>query len=330
MAADLLVPARPVTTALQRNVPGLAPAAVASDPDRQSRNVVWRVRMAEQTLAITAAHPQGTGVGSFPAVIHRYQRYPMLWSNSAHNFYLETLATGGPLRLLLLLAILGTAVVAGWRTERWPVALGVAGYWVTLAFDVGNLSPGFMAVGFWGLGYLLAKPAELPAWSRPRAIPGWLGVVVGVVAVAWWYLPCDHTDCALDRHLAFPRSVTQGFGQISEAEQDRVLAEAAKRYPESFWVATLTLRFAGSPERQLAAARDVAVRFPFQHPDRYLDWADFAHEAGDVAEERAALKQGLAIFYEDAWVARGRRLTGGGYLRRVERMRTQLAALKGD
>ena len=105
-------------------LPGLAPAAVASDPDRQSRNVVWRVRMAEQTLAITAAHPQGTGVGSFPAVIHRYQRYPMLWSNSAHNFYLETLATGGPLRLLLLLAILGTAVVAGWRTERWPVALG--------------------------------------------------------------------------------------------------------------------------------------------------------------------------------------------------------------
>ena len=54
-----------------------------------------RLRFWDQALDIALANPLGAGNGSFEAVIHSYQKYPMAWSNSPHNYYVETLANGG-------------------------------------------------------------------------------------------------------------------------------------------------------------------------------------------------------------------------------------------
>ncbi|GIW34682.1 O-antigen ligase family protein [Meiothermus sp.] len=125
-----------------------------------------RLQMWQQTLNIALQEPLGTGNGSFRDVLAAYQQYPGVLFSSAHNYYLETAATGGWLRLLLLLGILGWILWRGWNSPAWPWALGAAGLWATLAFDITGMYPAVMMLAFASLGAVygqIQRPGEQTA-----------------------------------------------------------------------------------------------------------------------------------------------------------------------
>jgi len=130
-----------------------------------------RLQMWEQTLNIALQHPLGTGNGSFRDTLAAYLQYPGILFSNAHNYYLETAATGGWLRLLLLLVILGWLLWQGWSSSAWPWALGAAGLWATLAFDVTGMYPAVMMLAFASLGALQGQvKAPLAAPSSNKRI----------------------------------------------------------------------------------------------------------------------------------------------------------------
>ena len=54
LATDALISGHPLVTAMQRNVPGLARDTVEASAESHVSGVVWRLRMAEQALAMSA------------------------------------------------------------------------------------------------------------------------------------------------------------------------------------------------------------------------------------------------------------------------------------
>ena len=79
----------------------------------------WRVFLALSAVAIFRSHPVfGTGLGTFPLVYPQY-RLPgdpnPLPVPFAHNIFLNVAAEGGALGLGAFVAIIGWALVAGWR-----------------------------------------------------------------------------------------------------------------------------------------------------------------------------------------------------------------------
>src|SRR5690606_24357788 len=148
MGVDQVVPGSPVQTALgTKDVPGVQAEGLSEHGVFSQRLRLW-----EQTVSMAVGHPLGTGAGTYAAVTHAFQKYPMLWSRSAHNYYLETLATGGWLRFTVLVILLGGALWRAWRSSSWHWSLAAAGLWATLAFDVTSLYPIFMMYAFLMLG----------------------------------------------------------------------------------------------------------------------------------------------------------------------------------
>lgn len=148
MGVDQVVPGSPVQTALgTKAVPGVQAEGLSEHGVFSQRLRLW-----EQTVSMAVGHPLGTGAGTYAAVTHAFQKYPMLWSRSAHNYYLETLATGGWLRFTVLVILLGGALWRAWRSSSWHWSLAAAGLWATLAFDVTSLYPIFMMYAFLMLG----------------------------------------------------------------------------------------------------------------------------------------------------------------------------------
>ncbi len=168
--ANVAVPGRPITTALglkarasvaalsaQGPEPGTG-AAVADHsvsspgPRRDENAIASRLKMWDQTLRIGLTHPFGTGLGSFRGTIAGFQRYPSVNFASAHNVLLEVFATEGWPGLLLMGFILVASLRRGWRDPgRWPFALGAAGLWLTMCFDITWSMPVIPLLGFWGL-----------------------------------------------------------------------------------------------------------------------------------------------------------------------------------
>jgi O-antigen ligase len=90
------------------------------------RSQYWRVAWRD-----FRDHPVlGSGAGSYPQYWTQHRPGPR-FVRDAHNLYLETLAELGPLGLILLLAVLGTPVVAAVRARADPFAApALAGYTV--------------------------------------------------------------------------------------------------------------------------------------------------------------------------------------------------------
>jgi hypothetical protein len=317
---DVLLPGQPVSSVLfSKTALSTQTGALGASGSFTSRLQMWH-----QTLQIALEYPFGTGSGSFRDTLPARMKYPTVLFASAHNYYLETAATGGWLRLILLLALLGSSLWRAWRSNNWPIALGVAGLWATFAFDVTGYYPGMMMLAFAGLGMLQADPSEdAAALPRPAGSVlywGLSGVAVGLVA--WWFWPCSAAFCAFERHLGQRVSVLQA---VSEHPDERhVLLEAAVGYnPQSAWVWRAKLVGATDPSKRLWLWQEMARRFPLQSPDVYLEWAKTAQSLGRRQEAREALKLGLARFPDDLIPADGPLLD----LTRLEKWRTDVRAL---
>ncbi|MCX7741345.1 MAG: O-antigen ligase family protein [Meiothermus sp.] len=256
-----------------------------------SRWLMWR-----QTLGMALEAPLGTGNGSFRDVLAAYQQYPGILFSNAHNYYLETAATGGWARFFLLVGLLGFILWRGWRSAAWPWALGTAGLWATLAFDVTGMYPSVMMLAFALLGAVHAKTLQAPgpSWFPPRA-PQALGLGLGLALAAWWYAPCAR-DCALQRHLGHRPAVLAELKQRPPQEAASLLQEAARLNPKSLWVYRTWLDYAPNPAERERLLERIVESFPLANPLYYLQLARLQAARGKPEAAIRTLEMGLSHF----------------------------------
>lgn len=328
VALDYALPTQPMMMAIGRK------ASVAAQVEGAGEQGVFsnRLRFWDQTLDIALAHPLGAGNGSYQAVIHSYQKYPMTWSNSPHNYFVETAATGGWLRLALLLALILWPLWRAWRSWHWPWALAAGGVWTTLAFDVTSYYPNFMMYAFLVLGAThfavegdRINSERVTAYSRPQLFAGVLSLAAAAGLALWWYLPCDGASCVTARYLGLEAKARPVLQTAAEAERQQILTRLRELYPESIWVLRAEQEYATTDEQRLALAREIATRFPYQHPQNYLDWAEAAEALDRPGEVAEALTLGLHYFPEDQYPYGEQRMTPERYRAWIEEAQALLA-----
>jgi len=295
MAIDATLPFSPVQNAL-----GLKASLTKQVQDVAAEGSIGsRLQMWEQTLHIALQHPLGTGNGSFRDTLAAYLQYPGILFSNAHNYYLETAATGGWLRLLLLLVILGWLLWQGWSSSAWPWALGAAGLWATLAFDVTGMYPAVMMLAFASLGALhgqVRAPLAAPSsnkridWAIPLA-----GLILAVGLAFWWYWPCEQ-NCAIGRHRGFRPAVLAELEQVSASKREELLRDAARLNPKSLWVYRSQLQHTQAPEEKIKLLRHIVEVFPLANPTYYLQLAELALQLNRPKEAIQALELGLSRF----------------------------------
>ena len=279
VAVDALIPGHPTLSALSYK----APFFVQDASLEGTGNFGMRLKMWKAGLEMALERPLGTGNGSYAQVIEAYLQDPRAFSRSAHNYFVETLATGGWVRLALLLAIIIPGLWRGWRSQNWPWALGAAGLWLSLAFDVTGYYPSFLMLAFMASGRLHTKPLapSKPVWSVRLA-----SLAAMVLLLAWWYIPCQRSDCTVTRYRGFPPKVAKQTLQAPPDAQIKLLNEVQLLYPKSAWVVRERLRITETPEGKLMIIEELARNFPGISVDTYSAWAKLAQEAGQP--EKAA------------------------------------------
>lgn len=254
-----------------------------------------RLQMWDQTLKIALQHPLGTGNGSFREVLAAYQQYPGVLFSSAHNYYLESAATGGWPRLIVLLWLLGWILWRGWNSKAWPWALGAAGLWATLAFDITGMYPAMMMLAFASLGAVYGQLEHKPIPTKTHLLWRVPFLIIAMALAVWWYWPCQGS-CAVTRHLGYRPEVLAEAARLSGEEQKALLTRAAELNPKSIWVLRLQLQYAESPQERLEVLRAINQRFPLAGPWFYLQRAEVAIELGLKPEAIEALRAGLERF----------------------------------
>ncbi|RDI96164.1 O-antigen ligase domain-containing protein [Meiothermus sp. QL-1] len=285
-AIDLALPFSPVQNAL-----GLKATLSKQVSDiSELGSIGSRLLMWKQTLNMALEAPLGTGNGSFREVLAAYQQYPGILFNSAHNYYLETAATGGWLRFGLLLYLLGVVLWRGWRTAAWPWALGAGGVWATLAFDVTGMYPAVMMLAFALLGAVHAQVAP-PGRARWNL----LGLGLGLGLIVWWYAPCAG-NCAIERYLGYRPAVLRALEGLPPPERQHLLEQATLRNPKSLWVYRLRLDEAREASERRALLEKIVRTFPLASPLYYLELAQLLAGSGLKEEARRVLEVGLQHF----------------------------------
>lgn len=294
VAIDVALPFHPAQTAL------LGKASMSKQVQDTSAEGSFgsRLQMWSQTLDIALKNPFGTGNGSFRDVIAYYQQYATVNFSNAHNYYLETAATGGWLRLALLLGMLGWILWQGWRSSAWPWALGSAGLWATLAFDITGMYPGVMMLAFASLGAVYGQLRAKPVPARGQLHISISGLLMAAGLILWWYWPCGD-DCAIGRHLGYRPEVLTQAAKLPEQERAALLDKAARFNPNSLWVYRTRLQYAQGPQDQLQTLRLINQKFPLASPQYYLQQARLEAEMNLKAEAIQTLKAGLQRFPPD-------------------------------
>ncbi|NJK43142.1 MAG: O-antigen ligase family protein [Pleurocapsa sp. SU_196_0] len=255
--------------------------------------------MWDQTVRAAVQYPFGTGNAGFRDVLSAFQRYPSINFNSAHNYFLETLMTGGWWRLAVLLGLVLPMLWRAWRSGAWGLALGAAGLWGTLSFDVTGYMPSVMGLAFAALG-ATSQPAAKTAVAR--GFQGDLVLRWGVTAVTvalgvWWFAPCsDAVSCALTRHRGSREEITALAASLEPASRQGVLQETKRLNPRSLWVDNLSFTAATTALERLEVLRGITASYPVASPGYYLERARVAASLGLNPEAIKTLEAGLRIF----------------------------------
>ncbi len=295
MILDIALPFHPVREALG----GKASLSRQTSDFNAEGSFTSRFQMWDQTISMAVSHPMGTGTGSFRDVLPAFVKYPTVVFANAHNYYLETAATGGWLRLVLLMVLLGSCLWRAWRSQRWPLALGAFGLWATLAFDITGYYPGVMMLAFAMLGALEVKPESTGIFkSVPRRPPvlAWGLSAVGMLLLLWWFLPCQGAFCSLERQLGWRAGVLNDAQNATPNERTTLLEGARGLNPQSFWVSVARLRTTSGDAERLWILEDIIERFPLQGPGNYLELARTALRLGRRDQAKRVLELGLQRF----------------------------------
>jgi O-antigen ligase len=301
---DFILPFHPARAVLSSRTT----ASLTGSDTQEGGGISSRLQMWDQTLGMAFRQPFGTGVASFKDVLPAFQKYPAVLFGNAHNYYVETVATGGWLRLIALVGLLIWVFQRGLSSKHWPVALGILGLWMTLAFDVTGYFPSPMMLAFAGLGLVWENSrfdSSSIAVSRPFRLEfGQFesgSQIISLFAVfgmtAWWFWPCESHQCAFDRH--FGRSneaLTLLRDDLKSDQRAAVLNDAERFNPKSVWVWQARLSEASSSSEKLKTLREINQKFPIMNPNTYLTWAKEAIVAGKRSEAIEALELGLRHF----------------------------------
>ncbi len=279
------------------------PSALAGDtPDPSFR---WRQLIYTWSVAMIQDHPLlGTGPGTFPLVLGRYQRVPYVTGRYAHNAWLQFAAeTGIPFTLLLLagFALSIRQGLLGFRAggQERPLAIGIVAALLASAahalLDLDWSLPAIALPASLLLGALWAagrKAGGMPEAAAPRGFARVLQGAVAGFAVAAFLLGATRSfavSLQQEGRAAFSR------GALEEAEG---AFRAARRlnpfwYAPRYWLAEAALR-RGRPQEavaeMVAAARlNPAGGEAASHLGRFL-WA-----AGRLEEAEASLLQAVHL-----------------------------------
>lgn len=264
----------------------------------------WRRLIYSWSLAMIGDHPiVGTGPGTFPLVLGRYQGVPYVTGRYAHNAWLEIAAEMGlPLALLLLIGF-SLSIRQGLRAlpaagpER-PVLLGMLTALLASAVHA-----------------LLDLDWSLPAIALPLSLL--LGAIwatggageAGEGAVAPLRARILHGAAALVAVAAFLLGATRSFAVSLHQEGRAALAQgaleeaegafrAARRlnpvwYAPRFWLAEVALR-RGRP-KEAAAEMAAAARLNPADGEAAFHLGRFLWAAGRLEEAEAALRRAVAL-----------------------------------
>lgn len=281
-----------------------------------------RLRLWYQGVIAAFEYPLGTGAGTYAATAHAFQRYPMLWSSSPHNYLIQVLATGGWIRLALLLLLVGTCLRVGFRDGAWPWTIAGIVIGMTTLFDVTGGYPRVMGLAFmlFGTGYyqgLNATRLRAPENSRLSISPSRPIFLTGAVAlagaIAWWYFPCNDKACSVDRYLGMDTKTVHVLSEIDSLKREQIITRLHDLYPRSLWVSQLDVVYADDAQDRLQALSRLTLDYPLQHPNNYLRWAEAALAVDDVAQARKALEVGLSYFPREKYPYGEMRITPAGY-----------------
>ena len=297
--SDAVLTGHPLQTGLGRSGQVANANDFKAEGSAGSRLLMW-----DQTWRIALQYPFGTGNASFRDVLPAFQRYPSINFGSAHNLYLETLATGGWWRLAALLGLLLPILWRAWQGRHWGVALGAAGLWATLGFDITGYMPSVMTLAFAALGATsgavrteetLARGSR-SGWAIPAGLRWGLTAVVAGLTL-FWYAPCsDRVSCVLDRHLGQREEVTALVRDLPAGERQALLVAAKAHNPRSLWVDALLLAEARTPLERLEFLRGIVRDYPLASTGYYLERAKLASSLGFRHEAIDTLELGLRVF----------------------------------
>jgi len=288
-AVDATIPGHPAQTALVYK--GQVTQRDAQNVDEGVGNLGARLTMWKLTVHIALERPLGTGNGSYAHVFEGFMDVPEfdgVWSRSPHNYLLETLATGGWPRFIVLLVLLWP-IARGFFSDDWPWALAAAGVWTTLLFDVTGFIPGFLILAFLAIGPLLPQGKLSPPWV-------WgMGLVAGVALAAWWYLPCTGSKCVIERYLGFPPKVVEA-ARTYPRDSERLYHQAMRLYPYATWPYLQSYRGAEKLDEKIKVAEDILQKFPYSNVNYYITLYKLYLEKGWKDRAAEVLNDARRIF----------------------------------
>jgi len=266
-----------------------APAAQQGAPDRllststSSRSDYWGV-----ALAMAGREPLlGEGAGTFERAWLR-ERPALLYAKDAHNGYLETLAELGPIGLALLVAALGTPLVAARRATAGPIGRAALAAYVALLLHLvldWDLEIPAVTLCTVLLGVVLVRLAGsgVAAALRVGARLGILAVAAALAAVAT--VAQAGNAATADAHEALDRG---------DAEAARRAAERARRFAPWSAEPWRLLGEADLAAGRLPLARERLRRAAAEDPGAWETWLALAFATQD-AERAAALRRVRAL-----------------------------------
>ncbi|MGH7360761.1 MAG: O-antigen ligase family protein, partial [Candidatus Methylomirabilales bacterium] len=266
----------------------------------------WRQLIYTWSLEITRDHPLlGTGPGTFPLVLGRYQQVPYVTGRYAHNAWLQFAAeTGVPFTLLLLAGFVlsirrGLRFLRAAAPDERPLVLGIVSALLASAahalLDFDWSLPAIALSVCLLLGTLWAAPGEGSGTARAAAARGpapriLQGAVAVVAAVAF----------LLGATRSFALSLQQeGRAALSQGavEEAGSAFRAARRlnpawYAPRYWLAEVALR-RGRREEAVAEMAAAALLNPAGESAFHLGRSLWA--ADRLTEAEAALRRAVAL-----------------------------------
>jgi O-Antigen ligase len=264
--------------------PSPAPAQPADLNERlfsfwgNGRAEAWRVAWED----IEAEPVLGTGAGTYELSWNRERPFPSVIQD-AHSLYVEALAELGPVGLVLLLAALGTPLVAAVRARRRPLVTAAFGayvlYVVHAAADWDWELTALTLTALFLAAALFASARERPA--APLATPLRIGaLVLTLAAVAFAFVALISNTALADARRALE-------------DEDYARAEQRARKATS-WAPWSAQGWEALADAQLQQGKVVAARRSYRKAiakdsrDWHL-WLKLAFASSGRARQQAAL-----------------------------------------
>jgi hypothetical protein len=285
-----------------------------------------------QAWEATVARPSGHGLGSYPHVIHAYQRHPMLWSGNPHSIWALIGVELGLAGVILLGVLVARALARGITMRSATIAPLVAAA-VVMSLDVFSSMPIYASIWWMSIGTAFAPVglSEAPARTgRPSRLLHFVtvAVIIGVCTAAIAFALRLAADCTApcEPILAFggnPQVIGQPLSAIGYSPGDHRWDVWESRYPLAFWLAADRARSSEVDSHGPRLSLELLARYPYQSPDLY---ASVAESLDAVGLSQAVAGCGLERIFDGRAIYAGSRASRDHLIE----VRQRLVALAGD